>query len=113
MLGGKITELLKEMKKCYQPESDLFSYDGLQACLCDRVMVHQVNTSHHRGIYSVIFHEFWPCSKNLLTEVVLYVRTGSKERASSMTLDFCSISSTGFTTHTVKPHLHVTAFIQM
>jgi hypothetical protein len=44
MLDGKITELLKEMKKGYQSEADLFSYDGLQACLSEGVMVHQVNT---------------------------------------------------------------------
>ncbi len=44
VLGGKITELLKEMKKVYQSEADLFSYDGLQACLSEGVVVHQVNT---------------------------------------------------------------------
>jgi hypothetical protein len=45
-----------------------------------------------------------------LTALVLYVITGSKERARSMTLDFSSISRTGFTIYTVTPHLHVTAF---
>lgn len=33
ILGGKMTELVQEMKKGYQSEADLFSYDGLQARL--------------------------------------------------------------------------------
>lgn len=32
------------MKKGYQSEADLFSYDELQAYLSEGVMVHQVNT---------------------------------------------------------------------
>jgi hypothetical protein len=41
MLGGKITELLMEMKKGYQSEADFFSYDGLQACVSEGAMVHK------------------------------------------------------------------------